>query len=573
MVAPALQEIARPRRLPSVLVGICVSLCFLVANPPARVGGAEPAADADVSILKAAGIPTDGAGLVAYIKERTTTGADQARLKTLVRQLGADEFKVREAASRQLVLLGVRARRYLLAAVKDSDPEIARRAQDCLERIVQGAMASAMSAAVRELGRRKPPDAAAVLLNYLPSAEDERVAETIQEVLPSLAVREGKPEPAYVEALTDKSALKRAAAAAALCRGAAAEALPSVRKLLDDHDPQVRSRVGLALAARGDKDAIPALIRSIEDVPLEHNGLVLELLDRLAAGSPPSGMPVSDQSARHKYRQVWETWWKEHQDKIEPAQLKNASHSLGYTLIVLLDRNTIALLDRAKETRWKIEKVPWALDVQLLPGEERVLIAEHQANLVSERNLKGEIVWKKTIEEPLAAQRLPNGHTFIATRTQLLEIDKDGKEVFTYSRPDGGNFMRAVKLRDGDIACVVQLGGALSRYVRLKPAGRDFREVKSWGVHVRTSGGRIDVLPNGHVLIPEKDNNRVVEYDAEGRTVWEAAIEQPVAAVRLPNGNTLVTSYTENRAVEVDRDGKEIWQFKSDSRVTRAIRR
>jgi outer membrane protein assembly factor BamB len=132
--------------------------------------------------------------------------------------------------------------------------------------------------------------------------------------------------------------------------------------------------------------------------------------------------------------------------------------------------------------------------------------------------------------------------------------------------------MRATKLRDGDIACIVQLGG-LARYVRLTPSGKDFKEIKSWGVSVRTSGGRVDVLANGHVLIPEMDNNRVVEYDAEGQRVWEATVDQPIAALRLPSGNTVITLMRENRAVEVDRAGKEVWQFKADTRVTRAFRR
>ncbi len=131
--------------------------------------------------------------------------------------------------------------------------------------------------------------------------------------------------------------------------------------------------------------------------------------------------------------------------------------------------------------------------------------------------------------------------------------------------------MRATKLRDGDIACIVKLG--VPRYVRLKPAGKDFREVKSWGVQVQTSGGRLDVLPNGHVLIPEMANNRVVEYDAEGQSVWEVTLDQPIAALRLANGHTVVTLMRENRAVEVDRGGKEVWQFKADTRVTRALRR
>ena len=92
-------------------------------------------------------------------------------------------------------------------------------------------------------------------------------------------------------------------------------------------------------------------------------------------------------------------------------------------------------------------------------------------------------------------------------------------------------------------------------------------------MELRTSGGRLDVLSNGHVLIPEMNNNRVVEYDADGKVVWEAAAQQPIAAVRLPNGHTLVTSYSQHRAVELNRAGKEVWEYKTTTRVTRAFRR
>jgi len=109
-----------------------------------------------------------------------------------------------------------------------------------------------------------------------------------------------------------------------------------------------------------------------------------------------------------------------------------------------------------------------------------------------------------------------------------------------------------------------------TRYVRLDAKGK---EAVSFPVQVRTSGGRVDVLPNGHVLIPELQANRIVEYDAAGKVVWEGKVSQPIAAARLPNGHTLVTSMTENRAVELDRSGKEVWEFRHDSRVSRAYRR
>ena len=90
---------------------------------------------------------------------------------------------------------------------------------------------------------------------------------------------------------------------------------------------------------------------------------------------------------------------------------------------------------------------------------------------------------------------------------------------------------------------------------------------------MQTFGGRIDVQPDGRVLVPLLGENRVIEYDATGRPLREFTVEQPIAALRLANGNTLVTSMRERRAVELDPAGKEVWQYRSDTRVNRAWRR
>ncbi len=225
-------------------------------------------------------------------------------------------------------------------------------------------------------------------------------------------------------------------------------------------------------------------------------------------------------------------------------------------------------LDGQKKPRFQIKGLEFPLDVQYLPGDH-VLVAEHNGNVVTERDKANTVLWKKEVAQPLVAQRLPNGNTFIATRNQLLEVDKAGKEVFTYANPGGEWIMRAKKLSNGDIAMVTQLG--MSRYVRLD---KDRKEIASFPVTVATSGGRIEVLPNGHVLIPENANGRVVEHDAEGKIVWELKVEQPIAATRLPNGHTLVTSMVPQKgAMEFDRDKKEIWNYRADTRVTRAYRR
>jgi hypothetical protein len=343
--------------------------------------------------------------------------------------------------------------------------------------------------------------------------------------------------------------------------------LPAVRRLLNDREPEVRLRAALALAAAGDREAVPVLIALLDRLPPQQAGLAEDLLYRLASDKAPAELSGDDEASRRRYRAAWEGWWREHGARVEPACLARAARRPGDTLVVLLDAGRVIDLDESNRPRWQVDGLEMPLDAQPLPGD-RVLVAEYRAGRVTERNRKGEVVWEKKVEEPLAAQRLADGHTFIASRREVVEVDRDGKAVFSYRRPGGELIMKAQRLANGDVALVTLLG--VPRYVRVDRAGK---EVRSFGVGLRTSGGRVDVLTNGHVLIPEMDNNRVVEYDADGKVVWEAGAEQPIAAVRLPNGHTLVTSMNQHRAVELNRAGKEVWEYRADTRVTRAFRR
>jgi HEAT repeat protein len=528
---------------------------------------AVDSATADEELLKQAGVQTDGPGLLEFFRKRTVDGNDADRIKKLIADLGNEDFDTRERASAQLAAIGARAKPFLQAATNDPDVEVWRRAKDCLQKIDQGSASQTVAAAARLVALRKPDKAVEVLLSYLPSAEDELIAGEVRNTLALLAMKDGKADPVLVAALNDKLAVKRSAAAVALCRAKATDHLPAVRKLLEDDDAVVRARAGLSLAELHEKEAIPVLIDVLGRVPTQENGAVEDLLYRFAGDKAPTVYPGRDEAEHKKYREAWKTWWTDHGSKLDLAKVDEANKPLGYTLVVLLDKGKVIDLDNKNKPRFEIENLEFPLDVQLLP-EDHVLVAEHNGGRVTERDKKGEVVWEKKVDSPLVAQRLPNGNTFVCTRTQLLELDKSGKEVFNYSSPRGEQFMKAMKLRNGDYAYIGQFGG--SRFVRMTPEGK---EIVNFTVDVRTSGGRVDVLANGHVLIPENGNNRVVECDSTGKVVCEVNIEQPIAAVRLANGNTIVTSMNQNRAVEFDRSGKEVWEYKSDTRVTRAVRR
>ncbi|MCI0460705.1 MAG: HEAT repeat domain-containing protein [Gemmataceae bacterium] len=519
----------------------------------------------DERTLKAAGLATEGPDLLDFFRKRTLTDVERDKIQTLVRQLGDNSFKIRERASADLAARGITATVFLRPAVQDPDLEVARRAEECLRLIAKDYNGALPAAAARLLAARKPPGAAEVLLAYLPFADADQVAEEVQSTLAALAVHEGKPEPALAAALTDAMEVRRAAAAEAFCRAGVAAVLPAVRQLLKDPEPAVRLRVALALAGNREKEAVPVLIDLLAQLSPNQAYQAEAFLYRLAEEQAPMATPGHDEAARRQRRDAWAGWWQQHGATVDLARLTETPRLHGYSMVVLLDLGRVVELDGDNKPRWQLDGLQFPLDAQWLPGN-RVLVAEQTGNRVTERNTKGEILWEKKVLAPLVAQRLPNGNTFIATQSQLLEVDRDGQEVFSHMRPDGETIMRAQKLRTGEIACVT----TGQRFVRLDATGK---ELNSFSVMVNTSGGRIDVLPNGHVLVPQMAHHKVVEHDAAGRIVWHAFVRDPVSAVRLPNGHTLVTSMTQNRAIELDRAGQEVWEYRSTTRVTRAWRR
>lgn len=80
-------------------------------------------------------------------------------------------------------------------------------------------------------------------------------------------------------------------------------------------------------------------------------------------------------------------------------------------------------------------------------------------------------------------------------------------------------------------------------------------------------------LRNGNTLIGCTNGNRVIEVNAEGKTVWkvdnddigETLIDDACGVQRLPNGNTVITSYHAKgdavKLFEVTPDKQIVWKF------------
>src|SRR5262245_29953185 len=190
-----------------------VLLACLALAPAVR---ADEADAVDEKILKDAKVGTDAAALRAFFRKRTPTADDQRQIEALVRQLHERSYQRRQKASDALSVWGPAALESLRRALKDSDIEVVRRAERCIEEIVRLGTDLPI-AAVRQLTRLKPADGVSILLAYFPNADDEQVAEAVLAGL--VAISDPKtPDPVLLRGLTDSSPLRRAAAAHVLGR-------------------------------------------------------------------------------------------------------------------------------------------------------------------------------------------------------------------------------------------------------------------------------------------------------------------------------------------------------------------
>jgi len=516
---------------------------------------------------------SDGAMLLAALAQHTLTDDKRRKLQHLLGQLGSDDFTIRAGASRQLLAFGRLALPRLREAVKDRDAEVSRRAKMLIERIENGPDVRLPMAALRLLAVRKPAGAVEALLAYLPYAEDELREEEVRKSLIVLARRDGKLNPALRHALADAQPKVRILAAEALIEGGGSEGRAAVRKLLKEDKPTVRLRVALALTRAGEREGVSVLIELLPLLSAEECGQAEETLYQLAGDTAPQMPEGAGSNDKKKRRDAWAAWWKVNANRVDLARM--SAHSfLGYTLICENgDNGRVYEIDRQGKQRWAIDNLANPLDAVVLPGN-RVLIAEMKANRVTERDFKGKILWQKEVAHPLNIQRLPNGHTLIASYDgAIVEVDRSGKEIYTIPKVPG-EAHGAYRSRRGDILCLTRDG----RCLLLDTTGKTLKELASG---YKSKDGvnhcKIDLASNGHLLIAGTgDGNEVSELDRSGKIVREWKAKAVITAAPLPNGHLLIAAGSTEGVYELNRADKIVWQYRSQRKggqIFRARRR
>jgi hypothetical protein len=240
---------------------------------------------------------------------------------------------------------------------------------------------------------------------------------------------------------------------------------------------------------------------------------------------------------------------------------------LGFTLICDHLGNRVYEMERQGKQRWAIATLQNPVDAVVLPGNH-VLIAEYSGKRVTERDFTGRILWAKERlpNQPIYVRRLATGHTFIACENgPIVEVDREGKEI--YSIPNvPGTVLAAYCSRHGEIVCLTRRNQCLF----LDTTGKQLRifPVK----YPLNTGGCLDVMPDGRLLIAAHHAGKVMEYDSKGTLLREWDVPGAATATGLPNGHILASIPNGDRVVELDRAGKVVRE-QTINRAYRARRR
>ncbi len=522
----------------------------------------------DESVLKGQGLPTKGPELLRVLRDRTPSPEVIDKFKKQVARMKAAAFAERVQATSDLVKMGPVVRPLLenLLLEANTDLETVRRLRHVLEHFPAETDFAVTTAAARLIRRDKPADSVKVLLEFVPYATTEYVRQDVQRALDAVGATQKKQ---LVDALKNESAARRAAAAETLIRGFDAEGKAEIEPLLKDAHPLVRYQLGMALVETRDKAGLPLLIGTLADSPTDRIEFALDLLYRVAGETAPTE-PYPGPAAAKAFSAHWEKWYaKQHAALDLPKQL--ARTHLGLTVITCMalkvnTRNRIFEIGPDKAVRWEFDGPRYPLDVQII-GPNRLLLAEYFDRRVTERDFKGNVLKQFPAINPIACQRLANGHTFIVTRQQLQVVDGEGRDVFNWTAQPP-TISAAQRLRNGQMV-VVTSGGQCQL---LDPKGQQLKTMNLGGT-VYTLGGNVEVLANGRVLVPLYNLNSIAEFDWTGNKIWSANVNRPISVSRLPNGNTLVTCSIDYRVVELDKAGKEVWSYQTDGRPFRARKR
>lgn len=187
----------------------------------------------------------------------------------------------------------------------------------------------------------------------------------------------------------------------------------------------------------------------------------------------------------------------------------------------------------------------------------------------------GRIVWQHKAPESNDLWVLPNGNLLFTVGTGVLEMTRQNDTVFYYQSESP--VFACQRLENGNTFVGECNRG---RLLELSPKGEIVKEVRILPEGV-TDGGFAFMrnarrLDNGHYLVAHYGEEKVTEYDGNGKAVWNVEVPGgPHSVIRLPGGHTLVAVADKNRnprILQLSAEGETVWEFSNADVTDRSLK-
>jgi HEAT repeat protein len=325
------------------------------------------ASDADIEALRKGKIRRDDESLVKFLLSGRIDDVDTAKRDKLIGQLGSQVYKEWKGAVEGLTAMGYAAVPPLRKALKDPNAEVRDKAQHCLDLIGRVPERDTILAAIRLMMERQTPKLLEILLQVLPAAPDEDVADEVAYDIDQLACKGNRIHPTVLAALADKQAARRALAACIVGYRGNAEQRSEVAKLLKDADPLVQLRAAQGLLAAKKTDGLPVLVALLAEGSLDIAWQAEELLRYVAGKSAPNSfVGLNDDKQLQACHEAWTAWLKVQKARIDLTSAEYLTRRPGLVLLCdgdpFKDKPTFWLTGCDGTVRWEVQGKASALE-------------------------------------------------------------------------------------------------------------------------------------------------------------------------------------------------------------------
>ena len=413
-------------------------------------------------------------------------------------------------------------------------------------------------ALIRMITLVRPANAIEIILAYIPSCNDDNIQDLLRECLELYLNGQNTIPPALITASTSNIEELRTFAGKVLAQSPNEIAQKTCTTLLADSSVRVRFEVARESIKNQNKSAIPVLIELMTKVSAEKAETIDQTLRAIAKGKSPESKNDSKMDAA-----AWNTWWRKEGHQLVLTPGAKIQETLKNFLVVESfnqekKSGRVFFINPSGKTLWEIANLSNPTDALLLPNN-KILITEQGANRITERDTKGNISWEKSATNPFLSQRLSNGNIFIASRNKIVEVSRNGTEIFSFSYPNQ-TILAACKTRTNEYALLSYNGV----FLKLDSKGNEVSKSRiPFPTNFGINGGAI--TQNDRVLVSIPTLNKIMEFNFSGQSTWESTITMPGIPTKLPNGNVVAPSLNGSKIVEIQMDGKIIYESAPNS--------